>query len=787
MTMPITRSWHHCARDHTADRPQQSEHLPCAWTVSEGAERRRERKQINEHSMKRQIVVGAGCLLICIVANGNLTQAAQTELITVDLSRGPIVEFIPDETFGAALDGKEAGEVKTIYTQHNVRKMLSAGLRSVTYRLRTELGIDAWHWNEQGNWSDAGHHQGYWTSSDQSDQPILISHGYKLPRRGNTVDQAEDDGYSRLTDGDPSSFWKSNPYLDEHFTRDANAKYPQWVVIDLGRPKLVNAIKIAWGIPYATRFEVQYGTNVHHADGITKSDPEWNRTSVGRWCSFPKGSVDDAPNRSDPLQLADVPVVTRYVRILLDQPSGTRPPGSTDLRDALGFAIREIYLGVLDKHGKFHDEISHSKNNKRQTVTYASSTDPWHRAKDLDRNIEQPGFDLFFRSGLTNDLPALIPVGVLYDTPDNAAAEIRFLEHRGYPIHKIEMGEEPDGQQVSPEHDAALYLEFASAIHKVDPTLSLGGPSFQSGIVGSRFQGQANNLWVVRFLAYLRDHGRLSDYGFLSFEWYPFDNQCKSASEQLLDQPKHLIKALRRFREQGIATTIPWIISEYGFSAHAGRTLVEFPSALLDADVVGEFLTLGGKAAYLYGYEPSTPINEWNPCAGYGQMMLFEADDEGRAKWPMPAYFAMRLLASWAQPGDQRHKLFRTRSTIADPRGRQLVSSYALENPDGTWSVLMVNKDPSRDHSVRIEFASMASKAHFLGRIVIEQYSRNQYVWKPAGEEGHPLRSHPPHQFTVREGSPITLPAYSLTVVKGNIATAALHKRNVTSPPPISH
>ena len=32
-------------------------------------------------------------------------------------------------------------------------------------------------------------------------------------------------------------------------------------------------------------------------------------------------------------------------------------------------------------------------------------------------------------------LPALMPVGLLYDNPENAAAEIRFLKARGYPVH----------------------------------------------------------------------------------------------------------------------------------------------------------------------------------------------------------------------------------------------------------------------------------------------------------------------------------------------------------------
>src|SRR5437588_116972 len=457
--------------------------------------------------------------LIVLTLHPVAIPAQRRATITVNFTPGhPANRFIPSHAFGAGVDGHAEGETDRQLSPTNIAAMLSAGFKPLTYRLRTELAGEAWHWNPNGSWSDPSHRQGYWTSSSALGQPIHVCYGYRLPRRGNTIDQANDDGYSRLDDGDAETFWKSNPYLDEHFTKEDNSISPRWVMIDLGGPKKIDAVRILWSQPFATDFSVEYGHFVGPEDLSQRLPTEWR--------AFPRGKITKGAGGDALLKLSLTPVTVRFVRIRLNESSGTSASNSSDVRDRLGYAIREIYLGSLDRRGRLRDVIHHAATRNDQTIVYVSSTDPWHREIDRDEQTEQPGFDFICNSGLTNGLPLLLPVPVLYDTPENAAAEIRYLKARGYAFERIEMGEEPDGQFVAPEHFAALYLQFAKAIHDIDRTLRLGGPSLQdieqSQVPGRIEFGKAG--WLGRFLDYLKRHGQLDKFSFFSFEWYPSGN-----------------------------------------------------------------------------------------------------------------------------------------------------------------------------------------------------------------------------------------------------------------------
>ena len=632
-------------------------------------------------------------------------------VVNLQIDPHPAARFDPRTALGGTIDVHGSGENEDIFTRRNVEAMLSAGFQPLSYRLATELGGEAWHWNPSGTWSDPEHAQGYWTSSDTSAEPIDVSYGYRLPRRGNTISQSMNADYSRIDDGDVTTFWKSNPYVDP---------LPQWLLIDLGAVRTVDHIRIVWGEPYATDYAVQWW------DGLEALDTPWN----GEWIDLKTVHA----GRGGDVTLPFAPATARYLRVLMITSSHTAR--GSDPRDRLGFAVSEVFV----------DGMRHAKSRDGQTVIWVSSTDPWHRAIDRDPSMEQIGFDALFHSGLTRGRPVLMPVSLMYGTPEDSAAEVRYLRSRGYAVRQIEMGEEPDGQNVSPEDYAALYRKWADAMHAVDPTLQLGGPAFQSTRDRIAFWADARGRtsWMGRFLDALRAANRLGDFNFFSFEWYPFDKVCDPVEPQLLDAPKILDKVLGWWRDDGVPESIPWLVTEYGWSSYPAEAEVSIVAALFNADFIGDFLAHGGAAAYFYSLEPDVLLRN-RQCDATGNLLLFLSDEEHHIRHKLASYHAARMIThDWLQASGT-HEIHRVLGTS------ERLSAFAVRRPDGTWAMLLINKDDKRAQRVR-----------FRGKLEVTQLSPREYVWDATLRR--PARNSGPRRFTARDE--VELPAWSVTVLR---------------------
>ncbi len=302
-----------------------------------------------------------------------LAMVTQAAIVKVDTApQAEINSFDPDSALGSSIDVLTRRDIDKIYTPHIIQESLSAGWGPITYRNNSELRMAAWHWNPNGSWSDEASKSGYFTGSTQIREPIRYILEYALPHRGFSTSG------DRPVSGPNLSYWKSNPYLTSKFTGESDELHPQWVVMDMKTEKPVDSIRIGWENPYAKRYRIEYW--------VGKDPLDFDGGPQGEWKTFPSGDMKDASGGKVNLKLASEPVTTRYLRIWMTESSNTCDEhGSADIRNCVGYAIRDIDVGAPDS-----------------SATYCSSSiDPWHSAADV--NDRQPAYRFRF---------------VLYQRPD---------------------------------------------------------------------------------------------------------------------------------------------------------------------------------------------------------------------------------------------------------------------------------------------------------------------------------------------------------------------------------
>jgi hypothetical protein len=703
-----------------------------------------------------------GIAPLAVGALAVLGAPAPAETVRVDAIPGHVVQsFNPTEALGAGIDRISAAATDALFSPPVRDRVLEAGWQTVSYRQNTELFIEAWHWNPVGSWSDPSG-RGYFTGRAVPAEPILHSFGYALPHRGSTRNDGTERGYSRLTDGDLQTWWKSNPYLTRSFTGEDDSLHPQWVVVDLAAAHPVDALRIAWAEPYARRYLVQYWTG----------DDAVRQPTKGSWALFPGGAVEDGSGGTVTLRLAPAPLPIRFLRIWMTASSDTCDThGPEDRRDCVGYAIRELSLGTLSGDATLHDLVRHVPDPD-QTATLASSVDPWHEPSDVNEKRDQVGLDLFYTSGYTRGLPAMMAVSMLYGIPEDAAAQIAYLEARGYPISFVEMGEEPDGQYMLPEDYGALYLQWAAALHRVDSTLKLGGPVFEGVNEDIRAwpDAQGRTSWLGRFVDYLRSHDRLADLAFVSFEHYPYE-PCTIQWSSLYDEPEHIRHILEVWRADGVPPDLPLLVTEVNVAWNTSEAFVDTFGALWLADFVGAFLEAGGDGLYYFHY---LPVGLYPGCHGsMGTFGLFTVDKAYGIQQPVSQFFASQLInREWVEPGPGLHEVYPARSDIEDPAGHALVTAYALRRPDGQWALMLVNKDQDTAHAVSIAFDDATSgERTFAGPVDVVTFGSEQYRWHPEAGGGRAEPDGPPARSTVTADARtvFTLPRASISVIRGRL------------------
>lgn len=243
----------------------------------------------------------------------------------------------------------------------------------------------------------------------------------------------------------------------------------------------------------------------------------------------------------------------------------------------------------------------------------------------------------------------------------------------------------------------------------------------------------------------------------------------------LYDEPALVAGIMQTWRDDGVPPNVPMLITESNISSADSENSVSIFGALWLADYVGSFFTAGGDGLYYFHYIPMGVRPGCNNSGG--SFGFFNVDlKSGQITQPLSQFFASQLInLEWLKPGSEEHKLFAATSDIQDDAGHILVTSYAVQRPDGDWALLIINKDQENSHSVLLRFWTTDSKTEssFTGAVQSVIFGREQYVWQPlkkiADPDGPAVRS----ELHVKPATLFELPAASITVLRGKLGKTA--------------
>jgi hypothetical protein len=145
---------------------------------------------------------------------------------------------------------------------------------------------------------------------------------------------------------------------------------------------------------------------------------------------------------------------------------------------------------------------------------------------------------------------------------------------------------------------------------------------------------------------------------------------------------------------------------------------------------------------------------------------MFYTNGTYSAEHPAAEFFSTQILTTeWADPVDAMNAVYPVAVS-----GDGTVTAYALDRPDGQWSVLLVNKDPNHDHTITLTFhdTAMGLNQVFGGAVRMVSFGVDNYTWHANGANGYASPDGPATILSLAsDGATFTLPRGSLTVLRG--------------------
>jgi hypothetical protein len=275
-------------------------------------------------------------------------------------------------------------------------------------------------------------------------------------------------------------------------------------------------------------------------------------------------------------------------------------------------------------------------------------------------------------------------------TPALAAAEVAYAaEQFGSALLGIEIGNECDGYGAAGSYFAgewslpafeALWGQFNSAILAQTPNVSITGPASGSNV----------STWTVPFGKSVSRSG----ISLLTQHYYRGNGQSStSTAESLVAPDPNLVKCLSILSTGAQSIGVPYRISECNsfFNGGAPGVSDSLASSLWVLDFLFSCAQGGASGVNFHG----GAVNSYTPIA----------DQSGSVIGVRPEYYGI-LLFTLAGQGT----LYQTEVSA----GALNVTAYAVKNPDGGMSLVVVNKEATQNLQLNVGLPQTANTASLV-------------------------------------------------------------------------
>ena len=352
---------------------------------------------------------------------------------------------------------------------------------------------------------------------------------------------------------------------------------------------------------------------------------------------------------------------------------------------------------------------------------------------------------------------AMVTVNVGSGTPAVAAEWVKWANQtQRYGVRYWEIGNElngdwelghrlPDGSSMDGTIYTQRFVEFAKAMHAIDPDILLGGPA-------------CSDLALSFVEELLRDGGDAVD--FVSIHAYPVGVNTRQSADKFA-AILELRKAIHRVRgwiskyQPERTDEIEIGISEWNIKVNEDRDTAELISALWSAIWIGVMFEEGVDFA-----------NQWDltTYTEGGGHSAFYIDEGNMSVLPKSQYWALWM---WSN-------LMGSEMLKSDLSGMESVKSFVTRSDTGL-QIMLINTSESDEANVAFQIKG-ASRVE--GQL--HTYSSAEYFWDVHAREPLWSRSPTVQQITVNHSTTITLPKFSINVLE--LPWASQHTTQHTPP-----